>query len=172
MCLPSLFAPRILIGRRYLPSHPIGWTNVSQHFSEAENNQLGIRNCICRIFQRGMDDHILKRLGQDEAASAWWSCEMKSDDCEESCEGGGEEQHMLQLDGSTGEVNSSRGRGGKRRGRLKNGFVNGKVQKKKTFLEGGGGDRGVGVKRKRGRPRKIQEKPGRVPEEEVKNCYQ
>ena len=102
-----------------------------------------------------MDDHILKRLGQDEAASAWWSCQMKSDDSEqqekEEERSEREEQHMLQVDGSTGEVNSSRGRGGKRRGRLKNGFVNRKVQKKKTFLEGGGGDRHRTQRRRKSR---------------------
>ena len=122
-------------------------------------------------FFRGMDDHILKRLGQDEAA-AWWSLSDSEQPSSEQLRS--EEQHMLQLDGSTGEVDSSRGRGGRRRGRLKKlaGFVNNSIHKEK-FLKGGGEVRGVGVKRKRGRPRKIQEKPTRIPEEEEgKNCDQ
>ena len=102
-----------------------------------------------------MADHIFKRLGQDET-SLWWSSEIEND-----CETGIEEQRMLQLDGSTGEVQRPRG-GGQRRGRLKklSVFVNGHKQK---FSQGGA--RGVGVKRKRGRPRKNLE-PSRILEKQ------
>ena len=98
-----------------------------------------------------MDDHILKRLGQDDTAAARSSSEIDSD-----CE-----QRMLQLDGSTGDVQRPRG-GGQRRGRLKklSVFVNGHKQK---FSQGGA--RGVGVKRKRGRPRKNLE-PSRILEKQ------
>ena len=74
------------------------------------------------------------------------------------------QQRMLQLDGATGEVQgSSRGQG-KRRGRLKNLSVFVKLRKN-TFSQPGAaavrglgvGRRGLGVKRKRGRPRKIPE---------------
>ena len=112
-----------------------------------------------------MADHIFERLGQDERAAAWCSSEIESE-----CETGGDEQRMLQLDGSTGEV-ESRGRGGKRRGRLKKLSVLVKIQKKK-FSQAGPGDRGVGVKRKRGRPRKIQETPRILEEGEGKNFNQ
>ena len=111
-----------------------------------------------------MADQIFERLGQDERAADWCSSEIESE-CER---GGEEEQRMLQLDGSTGEV-GSRGRGGKRRGRLKKLSVLVKIQKKKLSQ---GGDRGVGVKRKRGRPRKIQETPRILEEGEGKNFNQ
>ena len=74
------------------------------------------------------------------------------------------QQRMLQLDGATGEVQGpSRGQG-KRRGRLKNLSVFVKLRKN-TFSQPGAaavrglgvGRRGLGVKRKRGRPRKIPE---------------
>ena len=114
-------------------------------------------------FFRGMADHIFKRLGQDETV-LWSSSGIQSDSDSDK-----EEQRMLQLDGSTGEVDSSRrGRGGgKRRGRLKklSGFVHN--IHKKTFSEGAE-VRGVGVKRKRGRPRKIQENPRILDKEEGK----
>ena len=112
-----------------------------------------------------MADQIFERLGQDERAADWCSSEIESE-CERG--GGEEEQRMLQLDGSTGEV-GSRGRGGKRRGRLKKLSVLVKIQKKKLSP---GGDRGVGVKRKRGRPRKIQETPRILEEGEGKNFTQ
>ena len=79
------------------------------------------------------------------------------------------QQRMLQLDGATGEVQgSSRGQG-KRRGRLKNLSVFVKLRKN-TFSQPGAaavrglgvGRRGLGVKRKRGRPRKIPEAPSRI----------
>ena len=79
------------------------------------------------------------------------------------------QQRMLQLDGATGEVQgSSRGQG-KRRGRLKNLSVFVKLRKN-TFPQPGAaavrglgvGRRGLGVKRKRGRPRKIPEAPSRI----------
>ena len=103
-----------------------------------------------------MADHIFERLGQDERAAAWCSSEIESE-----CETGGDEQRMLQLDGSTGEVQRPRG-GGQRRGRLKklSVFVNGHKQK---FSQGGA--RGVGGKRKRGRPRKNLE-PSRILEKQ------
>ena len=117
-------------------------------------------------FFRGMADHIFKLLGQDEAAAVWWSSQIKSDSEQQQS---GEEQHMLQVDGATGEVDSSRGRGGRRRGRLKKlaGFVRNNIHKN-NFLGG------VGVKRKRGRPRKIQVQPPRILEEEEEgnNCDQ
>ena len=79
------------------------------------------------------------------------------------------QQRMLQLDGAIGEVQgSSRGQG-KRRGRLKNLSVFVKLRKN-TFSQPGAaavrglgvGRRGLGVKRKRGRPRKIPEAPSRI----------
>ena len=77
------------------------------------------------------------------------------------------QQRMLQLDGATGEVQgSSRGQG-RRRGRLKNLSVFVKLRKN-TFSQPGAaaglglGRRGLGVKRKRGRPRKIPEAPSRI----------
>ena len=122
-------------------------------------------------FFRGMADHIFKLLGQDEAAAVWWSSQIKSDSEQQQS---GEEQHMLQVDGATGEVDSSRGRGGRRRGRLKKltGFVRNNIHKNNFLV--GAEVRGVGVKRKRGRPRKIQVQPPRILEEEEEgnNCDQ
>ena len=72
------------------------------------------------------------------------------------------QQRMLQLDGATGEVQgSSRGQG-KRRGRLKNLSVFVKLRKNTFSQPGAAAVRGLGVKRKRGRPRKIPEAPSRI----------
>ena len=79
------------------------------------------------------------------------------------------QQRMLQLDGATGEVQGSSRGLGKRRGRLKNLSVFVKLRKN-TFSQPGAaavrglgvGRRGLGVKRKRGRPRKIPEAPSRI----------
>ena len=38
-------------------------------------------------FSRGMEDHIFKRLSQDEAA-AWWSSQITCDSEQHSSEGG------------------------------------------------------------------------------------
>ena len=72
------------------------------------------------------------------------------------------QQRMLQLDGATGEVHgSSRGQG-KRRGRLKNMSVFVKLRKNTFSQPGAEAVRGLGVKRKRGRPRKIPEAPSSI----------
>ena len=79
------------------------------------------------------------------------------------------QQRMLQLDGATGEVQGSSRGLGKRRGRLKNLSVFVRLRKN-TFSQPGAaavrglgvGRRGLGVKRKRGRPRKIPEAPSRI----------
>ena len=72
------------------------------------------------------------------------------------------QQRMLQLDGAIGEVQgSSRGQG-KRRGRLKNMSVFVKLRKNTFSQPGAEAVRGLGVKRKRGRPRKIPEAPSRI----------
>ena len=118
-----------------------------------------------------MADHFPKRVDQGQSDS-------ESDDGIRGSFGiatnfgigsGFVQQRMLQLDGATGEVQgSSRGQG-KRRGRLKNLSVFVKLRKN-TFSQPGAaavrglgvGRRGLGVKRKRGRPRKIPEAPSRI----------
>jgi len=112
-----------------------------------------------------MADHFPQRVDQGQSDS-------ESDDGIGRSFGIGSgfvQQRMLQLDGATGEVQgSSRGQG-KRRGRLKNLSVFVKLRKN-TFSQPGAaavrglgvGRRGLGVKRKRGRPRKIPEAPSRI----------